>query len=337
MDFRTLEEAHQTWQEIRVIGRTIERKGKKYHMVGMTLADEAKLYILEPYEESEHGRRRRKGIRNHRRILKEQGNPDVCYLHCSDIYLGKERLQVQGGSSGPLMDSFLDYGNVQLFLAMMSAGWVVPEWLKHMAWERLQLVTLEIADRQTLPNVSEKTPVTIRHRPDPIQHILEKTITLTVGKSRSFRFLDHSGDSVACYINRVTLIDVWNELEEQFNHPRYTEGLSPEQLRQVKRSCFEALEQSCPKGMCYVGIEYECSKDMSLQFYSKEYLKSRPEEHRGSFASLGMRLKPDRATGTHGLPLRGSVIETAVPPDTVKIPAELFFAFEKVEEWEEQV
>ena len=247
MDFRTLEEAHQTWQEIRVIGRTIERKGKKYHMVGMTLADEAKLYILEPYEESEHGRHRRKGIRNHRRILKEQGNPDVCYLHCSDIYLGKERLQVQGGSSGPLMDSFLDYGNVQLFLAMMSAGWVVPEWLKHMAWERLQLVTLEIADRQTLPNVSEKTLVTIRHRPDPIQHILEKTVTLTVGKSRSFRFLDHSGDSVACYINRVTLIDVWNELEEQFNHTRYTEGLSPEQLRQVKRSCFEALEQSCPK------------------------------------------------------------------------------------------
>ena len=122
------------------------------------------------------------------------------------------------------MDSFLDYGNVQLFLAMMSAGWVVPEWLKHMAWERLQLVTLEIADRQTLPNVSEKTPVTIRHRPDPIQHILEKTVTLTVGKSRSFRFLDHSGDSVACYINRVTLIDVWNELEEQFNHPRYTEA-----------------------------------------------------------------------------------------------------------------
>ena len=49
MDFRTLEEAHQTWQEIRVIGRTIERKDKKYHIVGMTLADEAKLYILEPY------------------------------------------------------------------------------------------------------------------------------------------------------------------------------------------------------------------------------------------------------------------------------------------------
>ena len=105
MDFRTLEEAHQTWQEIRVIGRTIERKDKKYHIVGMTLADEVKLYILEPYEESEHGRHRRKGIRNHRRILKEQENPDVCYLHCSDIYLGKERLQVQGGSSGPLMES----------------------------------------------------------------------------------------------------------------------------------------------------------------------------------------------------------------------------------------
>ena len=64
MDFRTLEEAHQTWQEIRVIGRTIERKDKKYHIVGMTLADEAKLYILEPYEESEDGRRRRKPARH---------------------------------------------------------------------------------------------------------------------------------------------------------------------------------------------------------------------------------------------------------------------------------
>lgn len=143
---------------------------------------------------------------------------------------------------------------------MMSAGWVVPEWLKHMAWERLQLVTLEIADRQTLPNVSEKTPVTIRHRPDPIQHILEKTVTLTVGKSRSFRFLDHSGDSVACYINRVTLIDVWNELEEQFNHPRYTEGLSPEQLRQVKRNCFEALEQAVQRECVMSGLNTNAAR-----------------------------------------------------------------------------
>lgn len=62
-----------------------------------------------------------------------------------------------------------------------------------------------------------------------------------------------------------------------------------------------------------------------------------PGRTQGKFRFVRVRLKPDRATGTHGLPLRGSVIETAVPPDTVKIPAELFFAFEKVKEWEEQV
>ena len=31
------------------------------------------------------------------------------------------------------------------------------------------------------------------------------------------------------------------------------------------------------------------------------------------------------------------VIQTAVPPDTSKIPAELFLYFEKVAEWEEKV
>lgn len=339
MNFLPLEDAHRTWREILAIGRTIERNDKKYHMVGMTLADEAKLYILEPYEEPEHRPHRRRGPRNQRRILKEQEELDICYLYCSDIYLGKKRLRVLGGSSCSLMDSFSDYGVIQLFFDMMSAGWVIPEWLKEMEWEHLQLVTLDLADQKALPKFSTEMPITIRHRPNPIQHILEKTVTLTVGKGRSFHFVDNSGDPVQCYINRVILIDVWKELEEQFNDPKYTKGFSPEQLQQAKRDCLEALEQSCPKGMRYVGIEYECSKEMSLQFYSKQYLKSRPKEHRGGSVSvsLGMTLKPDQETGTHHLPLRGCMIQTAVPPDTLKIPAELFFAFEKAEAWEETV
>lgn len=89
--------------------------------------------------------------------------------------------------------------------------------------------------------------------------------------------------------------------------------------------------------MCYIGIEYECSKDISLQFYSKEFLKSCPEERSGSAALFMMRLKPDKELGTHNLTLKGCVIQTAVPPDTSKIPAELFLYFEKVDAWEERV
>ena len=48
MNFRQLEDAYEKWREVLVIGRTFERDGKRYHILGMTLAEEAKLYILEP-------------------------------------------------------------------------------------------------------------------------------------------------------------------------------------------------------------------------------------------------------------------------------------------------
>ena len=86
-----------------------------------------------------------------------------------------------------------------------------------------------------------------------------------------------------------------------------------------------------------IGIEYECSKDLNLQFYSKEYLKSVPITHKGSSSFFMMSLKPDKEIGTHNLPLKGCVIQTAVSPDTIKIAAELFSYYEKVAEWEEKV
>ena len=113
--------------------------------------------------------------------------------------------------------------------------------------------------------------------------------------------------------------------------------MTPEQLQEVKEHCYRALEESCPKGMCYFGIEYECSKDYSLQFYAREYLNSYPECGNGSAVFFLMHLKPDRKTGVHGLPLKGCAIQTAVAPDTMKMPAELFCYYEKVAAWEESV
>ena len=337
MKFQYLEAFHKNWRDILVIGRTIERDDKRYHMVGMTLADEAKLYIIEPYSEPEHYSHRSKGVRNQRKIMKEHTGSEVCYLHCSDFYLGDQRLQVRSGSGGSLYHSIPNYEAMIVFLDMLRAGWEIPEWLKDEDWDNLQMVTLVIEDMKKLPKYSPEMPITIKHSPSFVQHMVEKTVTLNVGKSRSLRFVDSYGDEVQCYINDVKLIDVWKDTEEQFNDPRYTETVSAERLQEMKDHCFEALKQSCPKGMCYIGVEYECSKDLSLQFYSKKFLRSYPETHEGSAATFFMRLKPDQETGTHNLPLRGYVIQTAVSPDTTKIPAELLFYMEKVAEWEETV
>ena len=219
----------------------------------------------------------------------------------------------------------------------MSSGWKIPKWLRDEDWNNLQLITLNIANIKRLPKYSPEIPITIIHRPNPIQYIIEKTITLNVGKSRSFYFTDSYGDKVLCHINHVSLIDVWKDTEKQLSDPKLTKKFSPEQIQQAKKYSYDALEQTCSKGMCYIGIEYECSKDLNLVFYSKQYLKSSPEVHKGSSSFLLMRLKPDRETGTHNLPLKGCVIQTPVSPNTIKIPAELFLYFEKSNEWTEIV
>lgn len=340
MKFLYLEDVHKIWNDILVIGKTIERDNRKYHIVGMTLDEEAKLYIIEPYNEPEYYSHIKKGVRNQRKIMKEHrgnGTREMSYLHCSDFYLGDQRLQVQGGTGSPLGHSIENYEQVQLFFDMLHAGWEIPEWLKNEDWDNLQLVTLRITDLKELPKYSSDMSITIKHRPDFIEHILEKTVTLTVGKSRSFSFVDNYGDEVQCYINDVTLIDVWENAEEQFRDPRLSEKFSEEQIQEMKGKHFEMLQQNCPKGMCYIGIEYECSKNISLQFYSKEYLKSIPETHNGRAIFSVMRLKPDKEIGPHDLPLRGCAIQTPVSPDTTKIPAELFLYLEKADGWEEIV
>ena len=333
MNFSLLENSHSKWRDILVIGKTAERDGRKCHIIGITLSDEAKLYMIEPYMEPES--RNRKGPRNHRRMLKEHESHEYSYLHCSDFCLGGEHLKIQGGMGSPMYSD--NYGMFQLFFDMMSAGWTIPQWLKDMDWDNLMLLTLNMADVEKLPGFTPQMPITITHSPNPIQHIIEKTVTLNTGKTHSFCFMDHHGDEVFCHINSVALIDVWKNTEEEWKDPKLAERFSPEQLKEAAKHRHDALEQCCPKGMCYIGIEYECSKNYDLPFHSRQYLKSRPEIHQGSSHFLMMHLKPRQETGTHGLPLKGCVIQTPVPPDTTQIPAELFLYHEKADEWTETI
>ena len=150
-------------------------------------------------------------------------------------------------------------------------------------------------------------------------------------------------ESFGHYLNYETFKGVFQtrgtmkNTEENLNDPKLTEKFSPEQLKEAAKHSYDALKQCCPKGMYYIGIEYECSKNYDLIFYSRQYLKSQSETHQGNSHFLMMRSKPDRETGTHGLPLKGCAIQTPVSPDTAKIPAELFLYHERVAEWTETI
>lgn len=335
MQFSWLEGVSKKWKDILVIGKTIERDGKKYHIIGMTMEEAAKLYIIEPYEEQKKHNFKKK--RTQRMILREQEIETIRYLHCREFKIGNKRLCVQGGCGGVLRSE--NYEEIKLFLDMMDAGWKIPEWLKNEDWDRLQLITLEIANLKRLPKYSLDMPITIKHDLGFEKHLLKraKSMTIEIGKPLSFQFTAHDGEKVQCHINNVMLIDVWEEVRKQFSDAKYRERFTEEQLQEIESHYYEALTQSCPKGMYYIGIEYECSRDIQLQFYSKDFLESYPESHNGSAAFLMMRLKPDKKTGIHGLPLKGYAIDTPFTKDITKISVELLFYMEKTEAWEECV
>lgn len=335
MQFSWLEDVSKKWKDILVIGKTIERDGKKYHIIGMTMEEAAKLYIIEPYEEQK--RRNLKKKRTQRLILKEQEIEIIRYLHCREFKIGNKKLCVQGGCGGVLRPE--NYEEIKLFLDMMDAGWKIPEWLRNEDWEGLQLVTLEIASLKRLPKYSPDMPITIKHDLGFEKHLLKraKSMMIEIGKPLSFQFTAHDGEKVQCHINNVMLIDVWEDARKQFSDAKYRERFTEEQLREIESNYYEVLSQNCPKGMYYIGIEYECSRDIQLQFYSKDFLESYPESHNGSAAFLMMRLKPDKKTGIHGLPLKGYAIDTPFAKDTTKVSVELLFYMEKTAAWEECV
>ncbi len=335
MNFSILQDVHKKWRDLRVIGRTAEHNGQKRHIIGMTLEDNtARIYILEPADEPPAPAKKK--TRTHRQSLKACDNASDSYLDCREFHIGGRTFQVQSGCGSPLRYLSGSYAEIQIFFDMMRAGWTAPAWLQHMDWDDLQLLTLTVGGIvRRLPKCASDTPITIIHRPRPDRHILEKTLTLQVGHRRSFTFTDHLGDKVTCRIRNVELIDMRNEFEISLNNPKYTRRMTPEQLWQIQTDCLRILDEHCPKGMLYASVDYECSKDLTLQFYAKSYLNSRLEDHRNR--SVGFFMGNKAGYSAHDPLLRSCLLQTPFSPDTTIIPAELFCYIPKAEPWTETV
>ena len=331
MKFTWLEQACRSWRDIRVIGKSLQQGDRRYHIAGMALGEEARLYVLGPYLETDEPRR---PARTQRQLQRGSGMWVDTYLGLEEIRIGTRQLRVGGSTGQPLVDHFPSE-EVLVLYEFLRAGWEVPGWLKELDWECLELWTLELSGVKRLPPYTPDTPILLRHGAQTVRHLLEKPVTLTVGQSRTLSFTDHRGETVRCYINGVSLVDVWGEMDRMLQDPCRWAGLPPEQVQPIKEGILSALEHKCPRGMYSLGLEYECRQDLSLQFYTKAFLRSAPRNE-GSGAlvlSKGSR----RRTGPHGLPVRACTLEAALPPDAKAVPAELFAYYEQTEPWEETV
>ncbi len=337
------------YDEIRVIGKEVERDGIFYHVMGMTLKDKkATLHVLEYDSTREEDRDEYDmyGEESLSRVCSREQTPrermkesarqreQSMFLHLREIKNNGVSFELSGGQSGVLRNS--DYGEAYLlFYVMRQAGWSLTEEsvFYEMNWEALSLTECELREEyEHLPDLDGQLEVS--YDVMPTERVLELPVMLEVGQEATLSFSLTDGQSAECYINKVYTMDMWAEEEKRFASKEYRERMlahvSEEELELMTHHFFEVLAESCPRGQHYMVVVYECTRDVALRFYDKGYLDTVPQPKAGSASSLMMILKPEEELGSHGLKLQGCVIQTPLPPGTKCLAAELFSYCERV-------
>lgn len=334
MNFEYFQELNSNtkFDEIKVIGRDVNKDNRWYHIIGMTWKDKkVTLYVLElsDYLSEEEGFYKEATPRNSlKNSMEEQRNQNF-FMHIREFQSGEKTYETAGATGTPL--KYSDYSEAYLlFLKMMDAGWRVPEDspFYNISWELFTIIEIRLQEElEYLPEWTEDMQVLVDSAPE--SYAVELPVFLKCGESKELRFLMADKKEAICYINKVYLIDMWEEEEKRFSDPDYKERMllhmSENEFKQMKEQFFKILEEHCPKGKYYIGIEYECTEEnISLKFYDREYLDQRPEPKAGSATAMLMRIKPDMETGVHGLKLYGDVIQKPLDRETKEIEAELF-------------
>lgn len=346
MNFRELYQAKAQYDELMVIEKNIEKQERLYHIVGMTrCGTQAVLYVLEQEnyvkknEQTNALERKNKKQENclstkqTNRMNMKNVSENSYFFDIEEFKIGNNEYFVQQACSGNL--DVENYERMSLFFDMFYAGWNPQNSpFETVDWKELMLTEVVVHLKQKkLPVWQGDIFVKLHKRYKT--YLVEKSVCLKTGKESELEFTLEDGRKGICYINKVYPIDVWKEQEEQFQNPKYLEKITEKELEEIKCHFYSCLEQNCPKGMYYLGIEYECTLKGSLIFYDSAFLEAEPKVYHGSASALMMLLKPDEPVGKHGYENHGCMIQTPVLPDIEKLLAELFQYMEFLPEKEE--
>lgn len=330
------------YDEVQMIGKYAFLQGKLCYFIAVIRQDtKMRLLLLTQAALPEEPKKRRAGTMRQSLRDAARDHTDLSLVQIRKIKIGDLEFQSIEASSGSLHAD--DHEHLLLLADLVRAGWRME---KHSAffqkeWNGLEL---EFADCKfecpsgKLPQLGQaQIFLTWDDRVD--NYLVEKKINLQVGdhaaQSVAFPYTDADGNrqEAQCYIARVFLTDLYQEQEERFHDPEYVkrlqEYMTPEEIEQNKKQVLELLEQNCPRGMCFAIVEYECTGNLTLDFYTCEYLSARQKTAKGSASFMLFHSRPDQENGVHGLRLRHSVMQTPVAPDTLEIQAELFCAREQ--------
>lgn len=335
-----------SYDEVKVIGRDVELDGHYAHIIGMTLKDkQAFVYALELVEHSDAVEEIFQSVtdKTHRQQMKDsyENEKNIAFLRVREFHSNGKVYAVAGGNSS-IIENYNMAENMLFYLKMRENGWKMPEEspLYTSDWECLQMSVIKLRDEmEELPDWGMDLEV-VKDSHSKTE-LLEIPVILTCGENPVISFNLGDGTQAECYINKICLKDVWADHERRFTDEEYInrvlEHVSVEEFQKMKEQCEEALLADCPRGKCYMLVEYECSTDVAVNFYATSYLDSKPQVHSGSATSLLIMHRPDATKGTHGLKLRGCVIQTPIEPDVTYLEAELFSYTEIVKQYTEKV
>lgn len=327
--------------EIKAIGRDVIHEDKAYHLMGMMRKNkEVTVYVLEMDEDDEEHTEVRYEEKTPRESMKEgmrKRNTSI-FLHTREFRSCDVVYETSGGNSGNMKNC--DYCEAYLlFTRMYEAGWRVSEKsaFYEMPWSKMFLTEIKLREEyDALPDLSQGLSISYDFM--TAECAVEVPVLLKSGMEAVIPFTMADGSSAECYINGVHAMDVWAEQEKHFADSAYRERMlqhvTEEEFENMKEQVFQILAETCPKGKYYYVVEYECTQDVSIRFLDKAYLDTIPKPKNGSASALLMNAKPDKELGSHGLKLRGCVIQAPLDTDTEDLEAELFSYCERMSQKE---
>ena len=335
MNIIYLQKALSSITEIKPLGKTAEIDGVLCHIIGfvrygnvLRLAvlqyDEGFAEQTEAIEIAQLNGYYKEPQTNRERLHSRRKNncPANIFHTVKTIRIGEILFNIEGCD-----DTRCDWQNWQipvLLAEFLKQGWN-PAGIDYQSMTNLSLTFVSLSgDYDSILDFGENSPVRLTFHPDPVTHLVEQPVLLSVGANypdRLYFQTKNTGEEHWVQINRVYLLDIWAETMQTFDDPRLIETFTAFELAECKADFEHHLTAICPPGMYIPVIEYECAENLSLEFHSQAWLETVGENQNTGMTFL---MKPEGKTGISGLPLQVAIIQEPMAEDCRIIDCELF-------------
>lgn len=208
-----------------------------------------------------------------------------------------------------------------LLSEFIKSGWNCP-CFADLNPDNIYIISCVLSDCEKT-DFSQKT--VIAFRPDNKRYLAEIPLLLNPGESNKEIKLS---DGKIIYIRKISPFDLHKHTEEIFSHEKIINSFSPKELEEKKKEIDESNEKLCPKGQCFITVEYEAPENISIDIKTVKTLDSRISHSGGAFGIIAS----SSLTPTHkGYSVKVAAINEPFTPDFKSVEAEIFSYSEKIQ------